>query len=213
MPWVVQTGPGARRGAGGLWRSLACSRGSSPSQHGQMLGTARAQSLRDLSSVPPCPPASFPPLASLPWALALAPSCPPDTASSSSDADSGLRFFCTHHCELLCARPMLGKQGELGRGLVGEAAKHHVHSRSTSSSSFLPRAPAWSSRASPAILFQAPGLSPHSITPHVIRCLVWTTLLSIWPIKLRASHRQICVSRVAQCFLCTQPGSPHTVGT
>lgn len=56
IPWVVQTGPGARRGAGGLWRSLACSRGSGPSQHGQMLGTARAQSLRDLSSVPPCPP-------------------------------------------------------------------------------------------------------------------------------------------------------------
>lgn len=160
------------------------------------------------SSVPPCPPpASFPPLASLSWARASAPSWPPDTASSSSDIDSGLHSFCAHCCGLLCARPVLGEQGKLGRGLVGKAAKHHVRSHSTSSC-FLPRAPARRSRASPAILCKAPGLAPCSVTPRIIRGLVWTTLLSIWPVKLRASRQQTCVSRVAQRLLLTQPAAP-----
>ena len=193
---------------GGRWRSLACSPGSGPSPRGQVLGTERAQSPGASSSIPPCPPpASFPPLASLPWAQASAPSWPPDTASSSSDIDSGLRSFCAHCCRLLCARPVLGEQGELGRGLVGKAAKHHVQSHSTSSC-FLPRAPARRSRASPAILCKAPGLAPCSVTPRIIRGLVWTTLLSIWPVKLRASRQQTCVSRVAQCLLLTQPAAP-----
>lgn len=179
---------------------MACSRGSGPSPRGQVLGTERAQS-------PGPHPLSLP---ALPRLLSSPCQSPlgPDTASSSSDIDSGLHSFCAHCCGLLCARPVLGEQGKLGRGLVGKAAKHHVRSHSTSSC-FLPRAPARRSRASPAILCKAPGLAPCSVTPRIIRGLVWTTLLSIWPVKLRASRQQTCVSRVAQRLLLTQPTAPN----
>lgn len=176
-------GRGSQAGGWGAVEELGLLAGLRPQPVWADAGDGTCSVPEGLVLCPPCPPASSPPLASLPWALALALSRPPDIASSSSDAYSGLRFFRTHHFELLFACLMLGEQGELGRGLVGEAAKHHVHSRPMSSSSFFPRAPAWSSWASPATLLQAPGLSPHRITPGVTGCLVWTTLLSIWPVK------------------------------
>lgn len=195
MPWVVLRGAGARwggvGGGGGTWPAPGA---PASACMGRCWGWSVLSPRRPHPLSLPAPHAtSFPPLASLPWARASAPSWPPDTASSSSDADSGLRSFCAHRCGLPCARPVQGEQGGLSRGLVGKAAKPHVGSRSTSSC-FLPRAPARHSQAAPAILFKAPGLAPCSITPRIIRGLVWTTLLSIWPIKLRTSRCHTCVS-------------------
>lgn len=153
---------------------------------------------------------SFPPLASLPWALASAPSWPPDTASSSSDAGSGLRSFCAHRCGLPCARPVQGEQG-------GSAVDWWARPPSPTSA-VAPHLRASSPELQhgilgpPAILFKAPGLAPCSITPRIIRGLVWTALLPIWPAKLRTPRCHTCVSRVAQCCLLPQPGSPQTAG-
>lgn len=197
---MIPRDTGARRGGvgggGGAWPAPGA---PAPARVGRCWG----RSVLSPRGLILCPSLPSPRLLSSPCQSPLG----PDTASSSSDIDSGLHSFCAHCCGLLCARPVLGEQGKLGRGLVGKAAKHHVRSHSTSSC-FLPRAPARRSRASPAILCKAPGLAPCSVTPRIIRGLVWTTLLSIWPVKLRASRQQTCVSRVAQRLLLTQPTAP-----